>query len=89
MGSVMTGRSSVAPCSLRAAGEYVRAHELHEQALAMFQRVYERDHPMVATTLNNLAEDLCGLGDHAGTRELDAQALAMRQQLADWDVSTA
>ena len=47
----------------------------------MFQRVYERDHPRVATTLNNLAEDLRGLGDYAGARELDEQALAMHRRL--------
>ena len=40
-------------------------------------------------TLGSLAEDLRGLGDYAGARELDEQAQAMCQRLADRDVSTA
>jgi tetratricopeptide (TPR) repeat protein len=75
--------------SLRELGEHARARELHEQALAMYRRLYGGDHPETAMTLGSLAEDLRGLGDYAGARELNEQALAMRQQLADRDVSTA
>ena len=34
---------------LRRAGEHERARELDEQALAMWQRLYEGDHPDVAS----------------------------------------
>jgi tetratricopeptide (TPR) repeat protein len=59
------------------------ARDLHEQALAMYQRLYEGDHPDVATCLNSLAIDLRVLGEHGRARELDEQALAMRQRLAE------
>jgi tetratricopeptide (TPR) repeat protein len=68
---------------LRALGEPGRARELDEQALAMFQRLFEGDHPDVATSLNNLAVDLSELGEPGRARELDEQALAMRQRLAE------
>jgi tetratricopeptide repeat protein len=64
-------------------GEDARARELDEQALAMRQRLYEGDHPDVATSLGNLAIDLRVLGEHGRARELDEQALAMRQRLAE------
>ena len=43
-----------------------RAAALHEQALAMSQRLYEGDHPDVAISLNNLAANLRGLGSMRG-----------------------
>ena len=61
------------------------ARELHEQALAMRQRLYEGDHPDVASSLSNLAIDLSELGEHGRARELDEQALAMRQRLYEGD----
>ena len=63
-------------------GEHGRARELHEQALAMYQRLYEGDHPHVATSLNNLAINQRGLGEHSRAQELDEQALAMKERLA-------
>jgi tetratricopeptide (TPR) repeat protein len=59
------------------------ARELHEQALAMYQRLYEGDHPDVADRLSALANDLSELGEHGRARELDEQALAMRKRLAE------
>ena len=53
---------------LRKAGEYGRAQELDEQALAMDQRLHEGDHPDVATSLSNLASDLTALGSMDGRR---------------------
>ena len=49
----------------------------------MYQRLYEGDHPDVATSMNNLAVDLRKTGKHKRARELDDQALAMRQRLSD------
>ena len=74
---------------LRRAGSYLWARSLdirlavdmHEQALAMTQRLYQGDHRDVATDLSNLAVDLAALGEHERARELDEQALAMRQRL--------
>jgi len=48
----------------------------------MRQRLYEGDHPDVAISLNNLAVHLTALGEDERARELDEQALAMRQRLA-------
>jgi Tetratricopeptide repeat len=48
----------------------------------MHQRLNEGDHPDVANSLVNLALDLRGLGEHARARELDEQALAMKERLA-------
>jgi hypothetical protein len=55
---------------VRALGEQARARLLHEQALGMVQRLYEGDHPQVALALQNLADDLRGLGDDAGAFDL-------------------
>jgi tetratricopeptide (TPR) repeat protein len=62
-----------------------RARELHEQALAMRQRLYDGDHPELARALTNLANDLHELGQHERARELDEQALAMYQRLYHGD----
>jgi tetratricopeptide (TPR) repeat protein len=62
-----------------------RAAALHEQALAMCQRLYEGDHPSVARSLNNLALDLSELGEYARARELHEQALAMTQRVYEGD----
>jgi hypothetical protein len=49
----------------------------------MRQRLYDGDHPDVASSLNNLAVDLRALGEHGRARELDEQALAMRHRLEE------
>jgi tetratricopeptide (TPR) repeat protein len=61
------------------------ARALHEQALAVHQRLHRGDHPHVATSLSNLASDLAQAGEHERARLLDEQALAMRQRLYDGD----
>ena len=71
---------------LRDRGLSVRlAGQLHEQALAMYQRLYEGDHPHVADSLGNLAFDLTELGEYGRARDLSEQALAMEQRLSDGD----
>ena len=47
----------------------------------MLQRLYDGDHPDVATGLHSLAQDLRALGEHGRARELDEQASAMLQRL--------
>jgi hypothetical protein len=49
----------------------------------MRQRLYDGDHPDVAYSLSNLGFDLRTLGQLERARELDEQALAMRQRLAE------
>ncbi|HEX6676512.1 MAG TPA: FxSxx-COOH system tetratricopeptide repeat protein [Actinomycetes bacterium] len=71
---------------LRDRGLSVRlAKQLHEQALAMRQRLYEGDHPDVADGLGNLAFDLTELGEYERARDLHEQALAMDQRLSEGD----
>ena len=62
-----------------------RARELHEQALAMRQRLYAGDHPDIARSLNNVGVILTDLGDFGGARQLFEQTLAMRQRLHEGD----
>jgi tetratricopeptide (TPR) repeat protein len=61
------------------------ARELHEQALAIRQQLYDGDHPDVAASLDDLAIDLHDLGEVGRARELHEQALAMVQRLYDGD----
>jgi tetratricopeptide (TPR) repeat protein len=61
------------------------AHELHEDALAMRQRLYNGDHPDVANSLNNVALILSTLGKYGRARDLHEQALAMRRRLYGGD----
>jgi hypothetical protein len=49
----------------------------------MRQRLYEGDHPDVAASMIDLAIALRALGEDARARELDEQALAMCQRLAE------
>jgi hypothetical protein len=51
----------------------------------MRQRLYQGDHPDIATSLNNLAVVQAGLGGRRRARELHEQALAMRQRLYQGD----
>src|SRR6266508_3283592 len=62
-----------------------RARDLHKQALAVHQRLYEGDHPDLTATLTDFAGDLRALGEPARARELDEQALAMFQRLYGGD----
>ncbi len=71
---------------LRDRGLSVRlARQLHQQALATYQRLSEGDHPDVADGLSNLAFDLTELGEHERARDLHEQALAMDQRLSEGD----
>jgi tetratricopeptide (TPR) repeat protein len=81
--------NSAIACLLTNVGNYLHARrlnvqlarELHEQALAIRQRMYQGNHSDVAGSLGNLANELHELGEHGRARELDEQALAMRQRL--------
>jgi tetratricopeptide (TPR) repeat protein len=61
------------------------ARELHEEALAMRQQLYDGDDKRVAESLRYLALDLQDLGEPARARVLEEQALAMYQRLYQVD----
>ncbi|MEP7218235.1 MAG: tetratricopeptide repeat protein [Bacteroidota bacterium] len=59
---------------------YATAIELYKMALAV-QRRYERDHPAVATYINNLAGVWGSLGRYKAALALYSHALCMRERL--------
>lgn len=61
------------------------ARDLHEQALAIRQRLYQGDHPDIARSLHNFGIDLYAVGDYARARDLHEQALAMLRRLHEGD----
>src|SRR5664280_2615550 len=61
--------------SSAASDVYKRQRERYERALAIVEREYGRDHPMVARTLNNLGNAWLDLGQPAKARELYVRAL--------------
>jgi hypothetical protein len=61
---------------------------LREQVLAIYQRLYSGDHPDIFRVLDSLAEDLRMLGEPTRARDVDEQAVAMRQRLAERDAPT-
>ena len=61
-------------------GDTVRAKELYERALAIWQAAYGADHVNVAITLNNLGNAYADLGDAARTKELRERAKAIRSR---------
>ena len=50
-------------------GDYAKARDMLERALAIFERAYGRDHTEVAITLGSLGLAYGALGDHAKKRE--------------------
>jgi len=58
-------------------GDYAKARELYERALAIFEKHLGQNHPNVATLVNNLGEVYISLGDYAKARELCERALAI------------
>ena len=49
----------------------------------MRQRLYQDDHPAIAQSLADLADDLRHIEDYRRARELAAEALSMHQRLAE------
>jgi tetratricopeptide (TPR) repeat protein len=70
---------------LRSRGLLKLAHELHEEALAMRQRLYNGDDASVAASLATLSISCYVLGAYERALELDEQALAMYQRLLKGD----
>jgi tetratricopeptide (TPR) repeat protein len=60
-------------------GDLDGARALQERALAIREARLGTDHPLTATSLNNLANVLADQGDLAGARRLHERALAIRE----------
>ena len=61
-------------------GDYAKARDMQERALAIKERTYGRDHPDVAITLTNLGNVYGTLGDHAKKRDMLERALAIDER---------
>jgi CHAT domain-containing protein/Tfp pilus assembly protein PilF len=71
-------------------GEYTDARPLHERALAIDEAQLGPDHPLTATSLNNLAILLESMGEYTEARPLYERSLAIREaQLGPDHPSTA
>jgi tetratricopeptide (TPR) repeat protein len=70
---------------LNALGNAKEALPYFKQALEMYQRLYEEDHPDVADSLNNMGSVLKSLGNAKEALPYYKQALEMRQCLYEED----
>ncbi len=57
-----------------------QSRELAERAIQIKEKTLGKDHPAVASSLNNLAALLIATGDYAGARPLHERALAIREK---------
>jgi tetratricopeptide (TPR) repeat protein len=70
---------------LRRRAEFAEAKAQYERALAIDEEVYGRDHPSVATDVNNLGSVLKDLGDLQEAKECFERALAIFQRFLGED----
>lgn len=61
--------------------EYTQAKPLYEQALAMNENLYGKEHPSIATSLNNLAELYRAQGAYEQALPLYKRALSIKEKL--------
>ncbi|WP_309895498.1 CHAT domain-containing tetratricopeptide repeat protein [Archangium sp.] len=66
--------------ALYKAGEYARAEPLYQRALALGEETLGKNHPTVATLLNNLANLYLEQGLYARAEPLLQRALALREE---------
>jgi tetratricopeptide (TPR) repeat protein len=64
---------------------FAQAEFWYSECWEMTQRLFEGDHPAVATSLNNLAGLYCSQGRYSEAEPLYEQALAMTQRLFEGD----
>lgn len=62
-------------------GNFQEALNYHRQALAIRQKIFDKDHPDTAASLNNVGNTYVKLGYHQEALTYLQQALAIRQQL--------
>jgi CHAT domain-containing protein/tetratricopeptide (TPR) repeat protein len=76
--------------SLEGQGKYKEAEPLLQKALAIFCRLFTDDHPITATSYNNLASILKAEGNYSQAQPIFEKALAIRRRLlTDEHPSTA
>src|SRR5260221_3154155 len=66
--------------SLYSQGRYPRAVVVAKEALLMAEQTHGRDHPEVATSLNNLAEVYEAQGQYVQAEPLFSRALAINEK---------
>lgn len=62
-------------------GDYYLACTEQERVVAAMGRLVGGEHPGTLTAMNNLAEKIKAVGDHAGARELHEQTLTVRRRV--------
>ncbi len=66
---------------LDAKGEYSKAEPLYKRSLAICENVFGENHPIVATSLNNLAEVYKNQGEYSKAELLYKRSLAIRENI--------
>jgi tetratricopeptide (TPR) repeat protein len=64
-------------------GNYIKAKECHERALAIREKTLGEEHPDTANSLNSLGAVYSDLGDYANAKECHKRALAIREKALD------
>lgn len=67
----------------RAQGQYREEQPLRERMLATHQRVLGKEHPLTATSYNNLAANQMAQGKYTLAEMLNVEALSLRRRLLD------
>jgi CHAT domain-containing protein/Tfp pilus assembly protein PilF len=62
-------------------GDYPKAEPLFKETLEIHQKVFGREHPNTATSLNNLAELYGAMGDNAKAEPVYKEALQIRREV--------
>lgn len=66
-------------------GDYKNARESHERAVALRERALGPEHPLLASSLGNLATTLARTGAYAEAKTLQQRALAIREKAQGHD----
>jgi tetratricopeptide (TPR) repeat protein len=66
---------------LKEKAEYTQAKPLYERALAIWEKVHGKEHPLVATSLNNIAELYRAKGAYEQALPLNVRALAIDEKV--------
>ena len=62
-------------------GDYNKSLEYNMQALGIYGKVFGKEHPDYAISLNNIGLDYSNLGDHNKSLEYNLQALEIREKV--------
>jgi CHAT domain-containing protein len=62
-------------------GNYIRSRDLNLQTIEISEKVFGKEHPDYAKSLNNLAFNYSQLGDYSKSKELNQQCLIIYEKL--------